>query len=269
MPARIAFAIAILAFTLPAGCAGPVVNVAEPEQIYRRDAQRDLSTLNLPPGRSSMPYDELIPTVERVLPKLRKAAYAVCAETWGAVHGCQLMLSAQVHVFRENNTVNAFADRQNRVGIYAGLIRATGTDAELASVIAHELAHIMYGHGMQTGHNAAIGQIIGGLLGGAIAGRTGANQQQVTDSFMQAGAEVGARSYSRWMEIEADHMAAYILHRAGFPATGLRDFLVRMSRLQGAEGGFLATHPSDERRMAHALDSITRAKREVPVTWRQ
>lgn len=259
----------VIALALLAGCAEPTANVAAPAQRDWNQARYDVGTLQLSPSRSSMPYNELIPTVDRVLSRVRAAAYKICAETWGVVQGCELMRVAPVHVFRDDHTVNAFADRNNRIGIYAGMIRATGSDGELAAVVAHEFAHVMYGHGLQSGHNAALGQIFGAFLGGAVGARLGANPQQMGDAFSQAGAHIGGRVYSREMEIEADHMAIYILHRAGFPPTAMRDVLVRLSRLSPTAGGFLATHPADDRRLAHAHDAIMRAKRDVPVTWRQ
>ena len=258
----------VVALFFLAGCAGPALPLAQPEQIHWRDAQHELYHRRLPPMRGTA-RDELIPTVDRVLLKIRQPAYNLCTRIYGSHPHCGLMMSVPVYVLQDDNTVNALVDRQNRIFVYAGLIRASGTDDELAAVLAHELAHVMYGHGASTGHNAAVGQIISSLLGGAVAARTGRNPQRVGDAFGDAGAQIGARNYSRWMEIEADHMAAYILHEAGYEAAGLRDILVRMARQQGTAGGWLATHPSDERRMAHVLDAITRAKRDVPVTWRQ
>ena len=262
-------AVIVVALFVLAGCAGPALPLAQPAQIHWREAERTLAALQLPPSRASLPRNELIPTVDSVMQKIRRPAYNLCTRIYGSHPHCGIVFNAPVHVFQDDNRVNAFVDRQNRIGVYGGLIRATGTDDELAAVLAHELAHALYGHGVSTGHNAALGKILGHIAGGAIAGRTGGNVQALGGAFGDAGTEIGARSYSRWMEIEADHMAAYILHQAGYEATGLRDMLVRMARLQGTTGGWLATHPSDERRIAHALDAITRAKRDVPVTWRQ
>ena len=90
---------------------------------------------------------------------------------------------------------------------------------------------------------------------------------------MRLGAEIGANAYSPEMEIEADRTAVYILHRAGFPASAMQSALVRLSQTRArwqdgtfsGEVGFLQTHPSDDRRLAHVYSATQDAEAGVPL----
>ena len=75
---------------------------------------------------------------------------------------------------------------------------------------------------------------------------------------MQAGAVAGRIRYSREMELEADQLATYIVHEAGYDLRAARKLFIRMARAEqraAAEGqrglvGFLKTHPTDAWRTA-------------------
>ncbi|MFU8779240.1 MAG: M48 family metallopeptidase, partial [Roseovarius sp.] len=91
---------------------------------------------------------------------------------------------------------------------------------ELAFVMGHEAAHHISGHIPRQQQNAAAGAI---LLGG-LATISGASQT-VVDQAVDIGAGVGARSYSKNFELEADALGTVITHRAGFnPVKGAEFF---------------------------------------------
>ena len=103
---------------------------------------------------------------------------------------------------------------------------------------------------------------------------TKTNPRKYSDSWMRAGILAGARAYSPEMEIEADRLAVYILDEAGYPPTAMRDVIVRMHRIMPASkrkvssptrAGFLDTHPSDDRRIAHILSAIRDVRAGVPL----
>ena len=83
---------------------------------------------------------------------------------------------------------------------------------------------------------------------------------------------LGSRAYSPEMELEADRLSVYILEEAGYALGAMRDALVRLHRTKtGATSsgtalqvGFLETHPSDDRRLAHMLATIEDVRADVP-----
>ena len=151
-------------------------------------------------------------------------------------------------------------------------------EAELAAVLAHEYAHVMLGHVEKKTRNAMAGMAIASGLAGIYAAKTGVNPEAFAESWQQAGALAGSRAYSPEMELEADRLAVYILKEAGYPPTAMRDVIVRMHRIVPARrrgafspkrAGFLETHPSNDRRIAHILSAIRDAKAGVPLKARR
>lgn len=121
------------------------------------------------------------------------------------------------------------------------LIAQVANPDELAFVMSHEAAHHIAGHIPRQQQNAAAGAI---LLGG-LAVLTGANQSAV-DQAIDLGAGVGARSYSKNFELEADALGTVIAHGAGFnPVRGAEFF----SRIPDPGNRFLGTHPPNAQRI--------------------
>jgi predicted Zn-dependent protease len=121
------------------------------------------------------------------------------------------------------------------------LIAQVRNPDELAFVMGHEAAHHISGHIPRQQQNAAAGAI---LLGG-LAAITGASQT-VVDQALDIGAGVGARSYSKNFELEADALGTVITHRAGYnPVRGAEFF----SQLPDPGNRFLGTHPPNAQRI--------------------
>lgn len=82
---------------------------------------------------------------------------------------------------------------------------------------------------------------------------------RLMQSSTQAFGDAGRIYYSKEMELEADALSAHIVHEAGYDLSAAKGFLVRAHRIAAAVGpqraraavGFLSTHPSDEKRIAH------------------
>lgn len=121
---------------------------------------------------------------------------------------------------------------------------------ELAFVMSHETAHHIQGHLARQQENALSGAVIfAGLatIAGASAGDI-ANAQDL-------GAFVGARSYSKEFELEADQLGAIITHKAGYrPSEGVKFF----ARLPDPGDRFLGTHPANYDRVKVVNDTIRR-----------
>lgn len=149
----------------------------------------------------------------------------------------------------DNRQVNAFAMPGGIVGIHTGLIRAARDEAELAAVIAHEIAHItqrhiarMYARGRDI--NFATGlAILAGILAAGI-------DPQLGQAAIAGGLAFGMQSqldYTRANEAEADRVGMQILSATRFDPHAMADFFERMQELsRGAHDAipeYLRTHP--------------------------
>lgn len=146
---------------------------------------------------------------------------------------------------RPNQPPNAFQtlDRNGRpiLAFNLALVASVRNQDELAFVVGHEAAHHIAGHLARQQQNATAGAIIlGGLA--AMTGASTASVQSATD----LGAAVGARSYSKDFELEADALGTVITKRAGFdPVRGAKFF----TRIPDPGDRFLGTHPPNAARM--------------------
>jgi predicted Zn-dependent protease len=146
---------------------------------------------------------------------------------------------------RPNQPPNAFQtiDRAGRpiLAFNLALILSARNADELAFVMGHEAAHHIEGHLEQTRQNAQAGAVIFSGLA-ALTGATDA----VIESAQQIGATVGARSYSKDFELEADRLGTIITKRAGYdPVRGAQFF----ARIPDPGNRFLGTHPPNAARV--------------------
>ena len=113
---------------------------------------------------------------------------------------------------------------------------------EIAFVMSHETAHHIEGHIARQRANATVGAV---LLGG-LAGALGTTDASTIDTAQQLGAGLGARTYSKNFELEADALGTRIAHAAGFdPLRGAQFFF----RIPDPGDRFLGTHPANSDRL--------------------
>ncbi|MFN7994145.1 MAG: M48 family metallopeptidase [Bryobacteraceae bacterium] len=167
----------------------------------------------------------------------------------------------------DDQSLNAFALPGGYIFVHAGLIRAAETEAEMASAVAHEVAHVAARHMTRQACRAQIANIatiplifLGGLPGYAI--RQGA-QAAIPMTFL---------SFSRGFEAEADYLGLQYLYAAGYDPTAAIDMFEKMESLQKRKPGSIAkvfsTHPMNEDRLKKAeaeIQKILPAKPEYVV----
>lgn len=123
------------------------------------------------------------------------------------------------------------------------LIAEVRNGDELAFIMAHEAAHHIAGHLDRQRTNATLGAAVFGQL----AGTMGGGDAESIRVAQELGAAVGARSYSRDFELEADSLGTIISARAGFnPLVGAEFFF----RIPDPGNRFLGTHPANAERVA-------------------
>lgn len=123
-----------------------------------------------------------------------------------------------------------------------GLIAEARSRDEIAFILGHEAAHHILGHiPRQTQTSLA-----GALVLGALAAAGGAAPETVR-SAQDFGAAVGARTFSKDFELEADALGTVIAHRAGYDALAGAGFF---ARLPDPGNRFLGSHPPNGQRIA-------------------
>ena len=151
---------------------------------------------------------------------------------------------------RPNQPPNAFQtlDKSGRpiIAFTQALIDDARNVDELAFVMGHEAAHHIAGHIGRQQQNAVAGAVIAGSLAVLLGGTN-----EAVKSAQRTGAQVGARSYSKDFELEADALGTVITARAGFdPLRGAQFF----NRIPDPGDRFLGTHPPNRQR----LDTVRR-----------
>ncbi len=145
--------------------------------------------------------------------------------------------------------VNAYTAGGNIIFIHTALLAAMENEAQFATVIAHEIAHIDRGH-IQAGRANRQGVQLGAAaasIGGALLGVN----PNVTNTLVNVGANAFVSNFSRTQETDADNTGIQYLARAGYNGVeGAKSFEV-LRRLYGNGGGFMASHPATTDRQAN------------------
>ena len=178
---------------------------------------------------------------------------------YGLVETSQLKERRLEIVLVNNKTINAFAVPGGVVGVHNGLILAAQSEAQLASVLGHELAHLSQRHFSRSQENAQKSQKTAmlGLLGGILAAAAGSGDAAMAAMMgSQAAAQDAALRYSRQHEQEADRVGMQNTVASGFDpygAAGMFEVMQAESRKYGSRPPeFLLTHPLTEKRIADA-----------------
>lgn len=152
--------------------------------------------------------------------------------------------------------INAFAAPGGIIGVNGGLLLHAQTEAEYASVMAHELAHLSQRHfarGIEAQKRLQV-PVMAAMLAGIVAAAAGAGDAGIaTIMGAQAAAIQEQRRFSRQNEQEADRIGLLNLQRAGFDPRAMPSMferLMRQYRYDSRPPEFLLTHPLSESRVA-------------------
>ncbi|MDQ8198092.1 M48 family metallopeptidase [Pelagicoccus enzymogenes] len=166
----------------------------------------------------------------------------------------------------DQNEVNAFAMPGGKVGIFTGLFQIVKTEDELASVVAHEIAHVTARHTHERISQQMVigagGQLVGiaaAVTGAGVAGLGGGSYINMTPMIMGLygiGTGQAAQAWDQKKEAEADHIGIMYMAKAGYDPNAAITVMERMVELEGGMGGnnYNSTHPSSMDRL-NALHS--------------
>jgi predicted Zn-dependent protease len=159
---------------------------------------------------------------------------------------------------------NAFAGR-DKITIQSGILRAASTDATLAVVVGHELAHVNLGHYDKRLQNAVLGALGGALVDGGFLLGGMYTRGAFTRHFMRA----GALAFSVGFEREADYFGCYYAARAGYDVSGASDFWRKMALENPNSIRLATTHPTSPERFVLMRQTIAeiedKRRRHLPL----
>jgi predicted Zn-dependent protease len=162
--------------------------------------------------------------------------------------------------------VNAFATPGGHIFVTLGLIACAPNEDALASVIAHEIAHIQLRHALTSIRNA---RYINAAVSGALAGldAAGGNAKELAgvmgDSVDEIITTMVSNGFSKNQELEADSTALSLLASAGYQPSSILDMLHSLEQKQGSQG-FSKTHPAPADRITNVNKYL--GKYSVPDT---
>lgn len=153
-------------------------------------------------------------------------------------------------VIDNDKTVNAFALPGGKVAVYTGMFRVAWTEGGLATVMSHEVAHVLARHGGERLSQGLVAQMGAAAVQAGMAGSNPAVVRSVMTAY-GLGANVGVLlPYSRLQESEADRIGLTLMARAGYDPREAVHLWERMAQEEGQRPPeFLSTHPSPSQRI--------------------
>lgn len=165
----------------------------------------------------------------------------------------------------ESDQQNAFCLPGGKVAVYEGIIPVCQSEAGLAVVMSHEIAHALLRHGGERMQHQTFKNLGGKAVD--VAGKWfyeeeyDSKREIVLTAYGVGSEYLGVLPYSRKHESEADLVGLDLLAKAGYDPSEAPAFWERFAAAKGGKGKleFLSTHPSDARRAADLRSNLPKA----------
>jgi predicted Zn-dependent protease len=146
----------------------------------------------------------------------------------------------------EDASPNAFVLPSGQIGVTTGLLKLVQNDDQLATVIGHEVGHVVARHAAERYST----QSTTGLVLGAVQSRAG-DYSQAIGALGGMGAQLGLLlPFSRSHELEADRLGVDYVAAAGYkPSESIALWRLMAQQRQSGTPEFASTHPSDQTRI--------------------
>ncbi|MEY2857441.1 MAG: hypothetical protein RLZZ74_1753 [Cyanobacteriota bacterium] len=148
----------------------------------------------------------------------------------------------------DDPTPNAFALPGGKIFFHTGILDLMDSEAELAGVLAHEIAHSVLSHSYkQIGESALTGtaaNVISSVLG------------KEAGAVSNVGGLILGQKFSRDKEKQADILGLRVLDAAGYSADGLYNVMAKLKKVSGGGANLLSSHPASEERMRYLEELI-------------
>ena len=145
--------------------------------------------------------------------------------------------------------LNAFATPGGHIFVTRGLVARMASEAELAGVLAHEIAHVLRKHHLKAIQKGAQLELANTVVGTFSRSEGSANRRE---KLLAAGSELFARGLDKDDELEADRLGVVIAARGGYDAYGLPAVLQTLQAMNPEDSGLalmFKTHPAPAERL--------------------
>jgi predicted Zn-dependent protease len=234
----------------------PTDKKKDPDQIGNRDVDKGINFYSL--EKEIAMGKQLAQEVERQAKVIDDPVIAEYVSRVGQniVRNSDAKVPFTIKVL-DTEDINAFALPGGFFFVNSGLILKAESEAELAGVMAHEIAHVAARHGTKQatkGNLAQIGMTVASIFVPYTMAGYGAMQ----------GANIlipmGFLTFSRSMEREADYLGLQYMYKSGYDPTAFVDFFEKLQSLEKRKPGSLAkvfaTHPMNDDRIKAAQNEI-------------
>jgi len=164
-------------------------------------------------------------------------------------------------VLFDEDSANAFALPGGKMGVHTGLLRVARNQSQLATVMGHEVAHVLAQHGNERVSQTALAQL-GMNMVGVLAGADTPEKQEALAALGVPLLQVGVlMPFGRGQESEADEIGLYLMARAGFDPRESIPLWQNMGRASAGQAPpeFLSTHPSHATRIERLQAAMPKA----------
>lgn len=174
-----------------------------------------------------------------------------CPETFGGYH----------FLIQNSDEINALAAPGGFIFVTRGILRCCPNEDAVAAVLAHEIGHVQYKHGLQSIKQSRITSALTSLAIDSTKKYADEDLAKLTETFEDSISDISQKlivnGYSRSFEYQADVSAVSISKRAGYNPYGLVDMLNQMKiQLKPDRQDFAKTHPSPDSRLAEIQEYI-------------
>jgi len=158
----------------------------------------------------------------------------------------------------EDKQINAFCMPGGKVVVYTGIMDIAKNDDQLATVMAHEVAHALARHGAERMSHQQISGVVK-QIGSVLIGSAAPEYSGAFDMAYGYGTQLGVMlPYSRSHEHEADEIGIHLMKKAGYNVNEAVIFWKNMKKVKEGKAPpeFLSTHPSDDNRIQRISEII-------------
>lgn len=151
----------------------------------------------------------------------------------------------------DDPTPNAFALPGGKIFFHTGMLQLMDSEAELAGVLAHEIAHSVLSHSYKQIGESALTGTASNLLS-SVVGRKAGLATQLGEGLL-------SKKFSRGKEKQSDVLGLRVLNAAGYSADGLYNVMAKLKQLSGESSfgeSLLSSHPAPAERMRYLEELI-------------
>lgn len=187
---------------------------------------------------------------------------AAAINSYFAAKGQQHVLAGYKWEFNLVNSAeaNAWCMPGGKVVVYSGILPITQTEAGLAVVMGHEIAHAVAKHGNERMSQGLVQELGGVALSAAVASKPAETRALYNSAYGVVSNTGVLLPFSRKHESEADEMGLIFMAMAGYDPNEAIAFWQRMAAKGGAKPPeLLSTHPSDQTRISNLRQLVPKA----------